>query len=85
MALHLLAQDGSALAHYSATMAVGSVGNAYDSVFNHACPPSTLFSLFPLCPFYVTLSLPYLGLGFSSTARRCTGHVRVDTQRRQSC
>ena len=34
---------------------------------------------------YVTLSLPYLGLGFSSTRRRCTWHVSRDSQRRQSC
>ena len=28
--LHLVAQDGRALAHLSATMAAGSVGNAYN-------------------------------------------------------
>ena len=33
----------------------------------------------------VTLSLPYLGLGFRATGRRCTWHVRMDTQGPQSC
>ena len=58
--LHLCAQDGRALAHLSATKAVESADNAYNTVRNPPCPLVTFFGLFASSPHRTHHCIPPL-------------------------